>query len=311
MIMITRPVRGWSFALLLTACSGVGNAGNLLYTFGLNTSISEMDSLSSMDPASVASVTNVQPQLGDGNTAFNGGLVAVSHLLYGIGNDGGLLATLYSFDTNGQNLSTVSSQFNNTGGAANYTFLNGLTAVGSTFYAVGTSTTDGSEALFQIGNGTATLNRSLPTPANSGAYAGIAWDPMLNMFYGIVVNAGNVDNPAADYLVHFGLGPSGGYGVTANLTKLDGAEVNAHLGGLADAGGGILYDIFTDPISQNGQLEQITVSGPGTATVYDTGVPLAQNAGIAIVSSVPEPASAFMIGAGLILLAGIVRRRKQ
>lgn len=308
--MISRHLCGWGLALLLSACSGIGNAGSLLYTFGPNASNPFVpDSLSSLDPASLASVSNVQPQLGDGSTGFNGGIVAVGQLLYAIGNDNGLLATLYSFDTNGQNLNTISSQFNNTGDAANYTFMNGLAAIGNTFYAVGAG--GGGEALFQIGNGTATLNRTLPTPANSGTYAGIAWDPALNIFYGIVVNAGNVDNPPADYLVQFGLGPSGGFSVTANLTQLDGAEVNTHLDGVADAGGGVLYDIFTDPISQNGQLEQISVSGPGTATLYDTGIPLAQNAGIAIVSGVPEPASAFMIGAGLILLGGIVRRKRR
>lgn len=310
---MSRFVSGWSLALLLSACSGIGNAGDLLYTFGPNaTGPFVPNSLSSMDPASAASVTNVQPQLGDGNTGFNGGLVAANNLLYGIGNDSGLEATLYSFDMSGQNLTPVSAQFNTgASGAANYTFMNGLTAIGNTFYAVGVSQADGSSALFQIGNGTATLNRTLPTPANNGVYAGIAWDAGLNLFYGIVDNSGNADLTRGDYLVHFGLGASGGFGLTADLTQLDGAEINTHLDGLADAGGGILYDIFTDPVTQNGQLEQITVSGTvTTTTLYDTGIPLAQNAGIAIVSGVPEPASAFLIGAGLVLL-GVTRRKKK
>jgi hypothetical protein len=306
--MISIRVRGWGLPLLLSACCGIGNAGSLLYTFGAS-SISVPNSLSSMDPASAASVTNVQPQVGDNSVAFNGGLVGVNGLLYGIGNDGGLMATLYSFDTSGNNLTPISSQFNASGDAANYIFLNGLTAVGNTFYAIGAGASG--DALFQIGNGVATFDRNLPTPGNAGSYAGLAWDPVLNMFYGIVQGADTSDFKG-DYLVHFGLGPSGGWGVSANLTNLDHAEIGTHLGGLADAGGGVLFDIFTDPTTPNftGQLEQITVAGPATTTLYDTGIPLAQNAGIAILNA-PEPASFFTIGIGLLLAGSVARRKKK
>jgi hypothetical protein len=82
---------------------------------------------------------------------------------------------------------------------------------------------------------------------------------------------------------------------------------------LADAGGGILYDIYTNPATYTGQLEQIDANaGPSAATLYDTGVPLAQNAGVAVVlpaTSVPEPSTAFGLGGGLILLPFLRRKR--
>ena len=100
--------------------------------------------------------------------------------------------------------------------------------------------------------------------------------------------------------------------IVASLTDLDGSQIGTHLGGLADAGGGILYDIYTDPSSFTGQLELINVNGsPHTSTLYDTQIPLAQNAGIATFpssSGVPEPATGVEAGGALLVLGAIVRR---
>jgi hypothetical protein len=291
-------------ASALAGYAATAEAGTLLYTFGgdfvsLNAN-GAPDSLNRMDPASVASVTNVQTPVGDGSIGFTGGLVAANALLYGIGNDNNGVATLYSMQLNGQNLTAVSSAFNNTGGAAGIGFNNGLTAVGSTFYAVGQGIS--SEGLYQIGNGSATLVQTLNT--YGGTYAGLAWDASLHDFYGIVANGSTPGFCVADCLVRFAL--SGPVSVVADLTSLDGSTAGTHLGGLADAGG-TLYDIYTNPITFTGELERINLSGPPSATtLYDSGVPLAQNAGIAVIT--PEPGTAAEIAAALLVLGGIVRR---
>ena len=295
-------------AAVLASCAATTSAGTLLYTFGADF-ISQgatgvPDSLNRMDPASAASVTDVQTPVGGGSIGFTGGLVSVGNLLYGIGNDSFGNATLYSMDANGQNLTAASSAFNVTGGAANIGFTNGLTAVGNTFYAIGSGPS--SEALYQIGNGTATFVQNLAT--FTGTYAGLAWDPALNDFYAIIANAGG--GLGGDVLVRFAF--NGPVSIVTTLTALDGAEVGTHLGGLADAGGGILYDIYTNVNTGTGELERIDLNGaPAAGTLYDSNLPLAQNAGLALVSSgsVPEPATGIEIGAAL-LLCGVLRRSR-
>jgi len=293
------PVRVLCLALALAGFTATSNAGMLIYTFG-GDFISlggngAPDSLNRMDPSSSASVTNVQTPVGGGNIGFTGGLVGVGTLLYGIGNDSNGVATLYSFQTSGQGLATVSSAFNNTGDGAGVGFQNGLAAIGNTFYAIGAGASN--EALYQIGGGTATLIQVLDSMG--GTYAGLAWDPGLNDFYAILAN-----DPSGDLLVRFSLG--GPVSVVANLTTLDGSQIGTHLGGLADFGGGILYDIYTNPDTSTGELEGINLNGGATAsTLYDTGIPLAQNAGIAFTT--PEPGTGIEIG-GLALLCWIVRR---
>ena len=295
--------------LLLAAALMAGNAataeaGTLLYTFGgdfvsLNAN-GTPDSLNSMNPSSVASVTNVQTPVGDGSIGFTGGLVAVNYLLYGIGNDNNGAATLYSMKPNGQNLTAVSSSFNITGGAAGIGFINGLTAIGNTFYAIGSGPS--TEGLYQISSGSATLVQTLNT--FGGTYAGLAWDASLNDFYGLLANGTNPDFCVGDCLVRFPL--SGPVSVVAHLTTLDGSTAGTHLGGLADLGGGILFDIYTNPNTFTGELEQINLNGsPSAVTLYDSGVPLAQNAGLAIIT--PEPATTAGIAAAL-LLCVILRR---
>lgn len=287
---------------VLASCAVTGSAGTLLYTFG-GDFVSQPptgipDSLNRMDPASAASVSNVQTPVGDGSIGFTGGLVAVGNLLYGIGNDNLGNASLYSMDTNGQNLTAVSSGFNITGDAANVGFINGLTAVGNTFYAIGAG--PNFEALYQINNGSATEIRTLPT--FNGTYAGLAWDSALNDFYAILTSA---TDPRGDLLFRFA--QSGPVAEIANLSSLGGTPVGTHFGGLADAGGGILYDIYSNP-GFTGELERIDLNGsPSVSTLYDSGVPLAQNAGIAIMAPVPEPATGAGIGAAL-LLCGLLRR---
>lgn len=286
--------RWFCLTTALLAYTVTGNAGTL-YTFGGDFvspgATGAPDILNSMNPASVSSVIFGSSPLGGGNIGFNGGLVAFGSLLYGIGNDSGGVATLYSMATDGTALTPVSSAFNNTGDAAGVPFQNGLTVVGSTFYAIGE---DGS--LYQIGNGSAGFVQTLNT--FGGTYAGLAWDTTLNAFYAIVANG-----TTGDYLVQFALGGSATQ--VANLSALDGAPIGTHLGGLADAGGGILYDIYTNP-SFTGELEQINVSGtPNTSPLYDTQIPLAQNAGIAIT---PEPATGLQAGTALLVLGAIVRR---
>ncbi len=288
----------------LAGCSVTANAG-ILYTFGGDfVSLGgngAPDILNSLDPASAASVAAGVSPVGGGNIGFNGGLVGFGSLLYGIGNDSNGVATLYSMDTNGQNLTAVSSQFNTSGDATGVTFQNGLTAVGSTFYAIGAGA--GAEALYQIGNGTATEIQTLNT--FNGTYAGLAWDPAANAFYAIVAGG-----TTGDYLVQFAL--NGTPSILASLTDLDASQIGTHLGGLVDAGGGILYDIYTNPLTFTGQLEQINVSGtPHTLALYDTQIPLAQNAGIATFppsSGTPEPATGIEVGGALILLGAVVRR---
>jgi len=263
------------------------------------------DSLNSLDPVSAALVANVRTPVGDGGAGFNGGLVFANNLLYGIGNDSSGIATLYSFQTNGLGLTAVSADFNTSGDAAGIVFQNGLTAAGSAFYAIGTGA--GGEGLYRIGAGMATFVEGLPTLG--GTYAGLAWDPSLSVFYAVIAGANEADF-TGDFLVRFGA--SLPFDIVANLTALDGAEVGTHLGGLADTGG-VLFDIFTNPATFTGQLEQITVGGlPSVTTLYDTGIPLAENAGIAAVPAVstPEPATWIEIGVGLLLVGWISARRK-
>lgn len=298
-------------ALALIASSVAGKASILVYTFGGDFvspgSGGAPTSLNRMDPASAASVTPVQTPVGDGSTGFNGGLVAANNLLYGIGNDSNGVATLYSFQTSGLGLTAVSSGFNNSGDAAGVVFQNGLAAAGNTFYAIGAGPS--SEALYQIGAGSATQISVLPTLG--GTYAGLAWDAALGDFYAIIAGASSGDFNG-DYLVQFA--PGGSVSIVANLTQLDGAPTGTHLGGLADAGSGILYDIYTNPATFTGELEQIDVSGaPSVSTLYDSQIPLAQNAGIAIpndisISSAPEPAASMEIGTGLVILGWTLRR---
>jgi hypothetical protein len=287
-------------AVALAGCAATGNAG-VLYTFGGDfVSLGgngAPDILNSMDPASAASVAAGLTPVGGGDIGFNGGLVAFGSLLYGIGNDSSGVATLYSMGTDGGGLTIVSPAFNTTSGdAMGIPFQNGLAAVGSTFYAIGE---DGS--LYQIGNGSAAFIQTLNT--YSGTYAGLAWDPAQQVFYAVIANA----TTSSDYLVQFAL--HGTVSLVADLTSLGGTQVGTHLGGLADAGGGILYDIYTNPATFTGSLEQINLNTPSATTLYDTNIPLAQNAGLAtFTTATPEPASGAVVGAALLVLCGLVRR---
>lgn len=283
--------------LTLLAAAGAAAASPLLFTFGADTSLGPT-SLQRMNPDSASSVTNLATPLGDGSIGYNGGIVYSNGLLYAVGNDSNGNASIYSFDVFGQNLTLFSNDFNTGGDANGFVFSNGLAAIGGTLYAVGQGPSG--EDLFQIGNGTATLVRSLATL--NGTYAGIAWDPSLQEFYGLIANASGGFN--GDYLVRFGM--TGGTSLVASLSSLDGADAGTHLGGLADAGGGILYDIYTNVNDGNGNLEEIDVNGTPTVTqLYDTNIPLAQNAGIA---AAPEPATG---GAALVLIALILQRRRR
>lgn len=291
--------------LLLAVLAAVTQtaSGTTLYTIGAD-DFGAPTSLNSMDPGSAASVTIVQTPVGDGSIGFNGGLVFNNGLLYAIGNDSSGDAALYSLSTGGQGLTDISGDFNNTGEASGYGFQNGLAVDGSTFYAIGAGASG--EALFQIGNGSATLVRALATLG--GTYAGLVYDPALGEFYGLIANGSGDFN--GDYLVSFGL--TGGTTIVANLTTLDSAEVGSHLDGLADAGGGILYDIYMDPNTNTGQLEQIDLNGPpSTTTLYDTQIPLSVNAGIALDAPTPEPATGPTLGAGLLLTWWLSSRRKK
>jgi hypothetical protein len=284
---------------VIVGCAVTGNAGTI-YTFGAD-GVGAPDSLNSMNPASSLSVLPVLSPVGGGNIGFNGGLVGSGSLLYGIGNDSNGFATLYSMGTDGLNVTAVSFQFNTSGDATGVVFQNGLAVVAGTYYAIGQGAT--SENLYQIGNGTATEVQTLD--AFNGTYAGLAWDPTANAFYAIVAGG-----TTGDYLVQFAL--NGTPSIIATLTDLDGAQIGTHLGGLVDTGGGILYDIYTDPGTFTGQLEQINVSGtPQTTLLYDTQIPLAQNAGIATFlppPGVPEPATGVEAGAALLVLGATVRR---
>lgn len=293
---MTLPLRFTALAgavLAMVAVARTADAGPLLYTFGADTFFGPT-SLQRMDPNSSSSVTNMATPLGDGSIGYNGGIVYANGLLYAVGNDSNGNASIYSFDVFGQNLSLFSSDFNTGGDANAFVFSNGLAAVGGALYAVGQGASG--EELFQVNSGgTATFERTLTT--YGGTYAGIAWDPSLQEFYGVVANS------SSDLLVEFGL--TGGSRIVTSLTLLDGTEIGTHLGGLADAGGGILYDIYTNTNDGNGELEQIDLNGvPAVTPLYDTGIPLAQNAGIALT---PEPA---LGGAAMVLLALIAGKRR-
>lgn len=277
-----------------------GAHASLLYTFAAD-GFGIPDSLNSMDPGSAASVANLQTPVGDQSIGFNGGLVLLNNLLYAVGNDSLGDASLYSMQKNGQGLTTVSSNFNSSGDSSGYGFYNGLASNGSQFYTIGSN--GSTEELFQIGAGTATAVR--PLNSFGGSYAGLAWDPALAEFYGIVVNA--TGDFSGDLLVSFGLSGIGFNSIT-RLTNLDGAETGTHLGGLADGGSGILYDLFIDPNTGTGQLEQINLNGsPSTTFLYDSGIPLTVNAGLAI-QTTPEPATVTELAAGLLL--GWILKRK-
>lgn len=268
----------------------------LLFTFGAD-SFGAPTGLNSLDPSSSSSVKDVATPLGDGNTGYNGGIVYAQGLLYAVGNDTNNYASIYSFTPFGTALTDVSSDFNTTGDATAFIFQNGLAAIGSTLYGIGDN--GSGEDLFQIGNGSASLVR--PVSTFGGTYAGLAYDPSLGQFYGVIANA--TGDFAGDLLVRFGV--TGSTTVIAKLTTLDGAEVGTHLGGLADAGGGILYDIYTNVSDGNGELERINLNGsPSVTTLYDTGIPLAQDAGIAVT---PEPAPA---GALLVVCAALLRKAR-
>lgn len=282
--------------MAFVASAATGNAGSLLYTFGDN--FGPPFTLSSVDTASASSVNTVNPQVGDGNSGFSG-LVYANNLLYTIGNDNGGNATLYSLQLDGLGLSPVLSDFNS-GALNNVGFHNGLAAVGSTFYAIGAGNT---EDLYQINGGIISDEGALSTLG--GTYAGLAWDSSLGEFYAVIANA--TGDFAGDWLVKF-RAAGGPISLVAKLTVLDGQEPDVHLGGLADAGGGILYDIYTDPASGTGILEQIDLNGtPSVSALYDTGIPLVQNSGIA---TIPEPASSIEFAAGMLLVCCVFRRAR-
>lgn len=284
-------------AFVVSTCGGTS-----LYSFGGDVrpivGTGAPTSLNSMNPNSAASVTNVQNPVGDGSIGFNGGLVSVGGTLFAIGNDSNGVASIYSFGLDGQGLTPVSSDFNVGGDGNANVFQNGLTAVGSSFYATGVAG-DGTESLFQIGNGSAALVRTLNT--FGGTYSGLSYDQDTGSFLAIIVNSGS-----GDLLVQFQ--SSGSVGVVANLTDLDGALIGTHLGGLVYVGGNTAYDLNTDPNMLTGQLEQISLGNSvSTQFLYDTGVPLMENHGLAAVSEVPEPCTMVLIVGGLVGL--YVRRR--
>src|SRR5215470_10421678 len=117
----------FAVALVLGAFGITGRATSL-FTFGGDFTtpgaFGVPDSLNSMDPAAVASVTNVQTPVGDTTIGFNGGLVFAGGQLYAVGNDGNGLATLFSLQLNGLGLSAVSSDFNTSSDAAGVVFQN-------------------------------------------------------------------------------------------------------------------------------------------------------------------------------------------
>ncbi len=309
-------------ALMLALFVYTGHATTLLYTFGGDFvspgATGVPDSLNSMDPASAASVTNVQTPVGNGNTGFNGGLVSANGLLYGIGNDSNGFATLYSMHTDGTGLTAVVPDFNTSGPSTGVIFQNGLAQqAGSFFYAIGQNATGEGLYLINPGGGT---SEQFALPTFGGTYTGLAWDSGLAAYVAIIAGATPPGLSAGDYLVHFGSTGSG-FGVLADLNNFFPAPpVGTHLGGLADAGGGTFFDIWTNPATFTGELDQITV-GPsfGFTTVvnlYDTGIPLAQNAGVAAINSspttpTPEPVSALGIGTGLIFVGCLLKRRKK
>ncbi len=302
--------RSVCLALALGSCCYTARASGVqIYTFGADFispgATGAPDSLNSMDPASAASVAALLTPVGGGNVGFTGGLVAYNNLLYAIGNDSNGVATLYSMQTDGQGLAAVSSAFNNTGGAAGIVFQNGLAEAGGTFYAIGAGA--GSEALYQIQSGTAT--QVAPLNTFNGTYTGLAWDSSLDQFYGIIAGASGAEN--GDLLVRFGL--DGAVTVLADMNSLDSSQAGTHLGGIADAGGGILYSIYTNPLTFTGELEQINLlGGPSASTLYDTGIPLAQNAGMGLTlpaAGAPEPSAAFGLAGALLLL--LLRRRRS
>jgi hypothetical protein len=260
-------------------------------------------SLNSMDPSSAATVNNVQTPVGSGDIGFNGGLVGVGGLLYGIGNDNLGNASLFSMGLDGLNLLNVNSDFNVGGGADSVGFQNGLTAVGGVFYAIGVAG-DGTESLFQLGTGgTTTALRTLNT--FGGTYAGLTYDPDTGLFMGIIVNATNSDF-RGDLLVQFGAAT--GLAVRARLNALDGSTIGTHLGGLVYAGNNTVYDIFTDTTSFTGQLESLDVTGVVSASVlYDTGLPLVENHGIAIANT-PEPGTGALVT--VLAICGVLVRRR-
>jgi hypothetical protein len=280
-------------------------AGPILYTVGADVNGAPV-SLIGMDAANSPSVATIVTPLGDGSIGFNGGLVGVGSLLYGIGNDSGNLATLYSFTPAGGSLTALNSDFNTSGAATGFVFQNGLAAIGGTLYGIGFDSVGSSgEALFTIGGGSASLVSSLSDLG--GSYSALAYAADQTMLYGIVVNGVN-NEVQGDYLVS--MNPNGSnFTVVANLSTLDGSATGTHTGGLLYTGGGSFFDVFTDPNSGNGQLETIGLNGQSATLVYDTGAPLLINHGLAEVTSTPEPSGFALMGVALALLARWRRAR--
>jgi hypothetical protein len=244
------------------------------------------DQLSSVTyaPGSATTVAT----LGDGSLGFDGGLtVGSGGVLYAIANDSSGASSLYTVQSNGTTTLVGSS------GGLGSGFLGGLAwdSANSTLYAAvldpfGNTTLDSIS-----GSGVAT---STGLTLGTG-FSGLAYDSANGLFFGI----GN-DNTGFSTLYDFSLG----------------GPVNA-AGALGFGYGALTYDAANDvfwaidPVNNAGSnLIQISPAGAASAPLFTLGDGFVELAiAQAPFTGTPEPAGAVMLGAGLILI-GFLRRRK-
>ena len=241
------------------------------------------DQLSSVDQAQ-QTVTGVAT-LGDGSLGFNGGLTyGTGGNLYAIANDFTGAGSFYSIQPNGT-LNLIGSA----GGLGNG-FLGGLAydPFNGTFYAAVLDDQDNTTLESIDSSGTATaLGQSLGTD-----FTGLTFDLQNGLFYGI----GN-DDTGFSTLYSFSLGGS--------PTAV--AALGFGFGALTyDYPNNVLWAI--DPVNNfSSQLYQITPSGTVSGPLFTLGDGFVELAA----ASVPEPASAAEVLAGLLGGVWFFRRRTK
>lgn len=233
------------------------------------------------------SVTTIAT-LGDGSLGFNGGLtVGSGGTLYAIANDSSGNSSLYTVQTSGSTALVGSA------GGLGSGFLGGLAwdSVNSTLYAASLDAL-GNTTLYSITIAGVATSTGL---ALGTGFSGLTFDSTNGLFYGI----GN-DNTGFSTLYDFSLG-----GPVTSVV------------GLGFGYGALTYDAANDvfwaidPVNNAGsQLFQISsagvVSGP-LFTLGDGFVELAVGSGTG--AGVPEPSAAVTLGAGLILIGFLLRRK--
>jgi hypothetical protein len=260
------------------------NASNLWAVSGDSNNSFVPDQFSSIN-VPLQSVNTIAT-LGDGSLGFNGGLTeGPGGGLFGVANDSFGASSFYSVGLDGS-ISLIGSA-----GGLGTGFLGGLAydSANGTFFA---AVLDGlgNTSLYRItpgGTGVA-LGQSLGT-----GFSGLTYDSQNGLFYGI----GN-DSSENSTLYDFSLG----------------GPVNT-IGALGVGFGGLTYDptlnafwVIQGVNNAGSQLFQISPAGAESNSLMTLGDGFAE---LAVTTTTPEPSTEFEMGAGLILVAWMFRRRRQ